>query len=323
MKIVRVVLSFLLLATFAGVVDAEDWPTHRLRIVVPFPAGGSGDVQVRIVADELAKVLGQPVIVENKPGASGALAAVDVAHAPPDGYTLMVGSVGTHAINVSLYSKLQYDPVKDFAPLTLITVFPQLIVPGINFKGNTLADLIASLKADAGNASYGSSGIGSPTHLAGELFKTETGADIVHVPYRGQGPAANDLLGGQLQVMFPSVPDTLTFILAGKLRALAVMSDRRLKLLPNVPTTVELGWPKLISSFWAGLYATAGTPQPVLDRLNQELVQIVKAPGFAGRVEPLGFEARPTTRDEFAQFNADEIKRWGQIVRGLGIQLDQ
>jgi tripartite-type tricarboxylate transporter receptor subunit TctC len=261
--------------------------------------------------------------VENKPGASGGLAAVDVAHAPPDGYTLMVGTVGTHAINVSLYSRLQYDPVKDFAPLTLVTVFPQLIVPGINFKGNTLADLIASLKADAGHASYGSSGIGSPTHLAGELFKRETGADLVHVPYRGQGPATNDLLSGQLQVMFPSLPDALTLIMGGKLRALAVMSDERLKLLPNVPTTVELGWPKLISSFWAGLYATGGTPQPVLDRLNKELVQIVKAPGFADRVEPLGFEARATTRDEFAQFNADEIDRWGQIVRGLGIQLNQ
>ena len=323
MKIVRVVLTFLLLATFAGMAGADDWPTRRLRIVVPFPAGGSGDVQVRIVADELAKVLGQPVMVENKPGASGGLAAVDVAHAPPDGYTLMVGSVGTHAINVSLYSKLQYDPVKDFAPLTLMTVFPQLIVPGINFNGNSLADLIASLKADARKASYGSSGIGSPTHLAGELFKTETGADIVHVPYRGQGPAANDLLAGELQVMFPSVPDTLAFIVSGKLRALAIMSDRRLKLLPHVPTTVELGWPKLISSFWAGLYTTAGTPQSVLERLNRELMQIVRSPGFAGRVEPLGFEARATTRDEFVQFNADEIKRWGQIVRGLGIQLNQ
>jgi tripartite-type tricarboxylate transporter receptor subunit TctC len=322
MRIVRLVLSFLLLATFAGAAGADDWPTRRLRIVVPFPAGGSGDVQVRIVADELAKALGQPVIVENKPGASGGLAAVDVVHAPADGYTLMVGSVGTHAINVSLYPKLQYDPVKDFAPLTLMTVFPQLIVPGINFKGNTLADLIASLKADAGKASYGSSGIGSPTHLAGELFKSETGADIIHVPYRGQGPAANDLLGGQLQVMFPSVPDTLAFIVAGKLRALAIMSDQRLRLLPNVPTTVELGWPRLISSFWAGLYAKAGTPQPVLERLNRELVDIVKSPAFAGRVEPLGFEPRATTRDEFVQFNADEIKRWGQIVRRLGIQLN-
>jgi tripartite-type tricarboxylate transporter receptor subunit TctC len=266
MKIVRVLLSFLLLAASSGVAAAEDWPTRRLRIVVPFPAGGSGDVQVRIVADELAKALGQPVIVENKPGGSGALAAVDVAQAPPDGYTLIFGSVGTHAINASLYSKLTYDPVKDFAPLTLMTVFPQVIVPGIHFKGNTLADLIASLKADAGKASYGSSGIGSPTHLAGELFKRETGVEIVHVPYRGQGPAANDLLGGQLQLMFPSVPDTLAFIVAGKLRALAIMSERRLQLLPDVPTTVELGWPKLVSSFWAGLYATAGTPQPVLDR---------------------------------------------------------
>ena len=323
MKIVRVVLSFLLLAASAAVAAAEDWPTRRLRIVVPFPAGGSGDVKVRIVADELAKGLGQPVVVENKPGGSGAVAALDVAHAPPDGYTLMFGSVGTHAINASLYSKLQYDPVKDFAPLTLMTVFPQVIVPGIHFKGDTLADLIASLKADAGKASYGSSGIGSPTHLAGELFKRETGVDIVHVPYRGQGPAANDLLGGQLQLMFPSVPDTLAFISAGKLRALAIMSERRLPLLPDVPTTVELGWPKLVSSFWAGLYATAGTPQPVLDRLSRELVQIVKSPGFAGRVEPLGFEARATTRDEFAKFNAEEIKRWGDIVRALGIQLNQ
>jgi tripartite-type tricarboxylate transporter receptor subunit TctC len=323
MKILRAMFAFILLATSAGGAGAEDWPTRRLRIVVPFPAGGSGDVQVRIVADELAKVLGQPVIVENKPGASGGLAAVDVAHAPPDGYTLMVGSVGTHAINASLYAKLQYDPVKDFAPLTLMTVFPQIIVPGIGFKGDTLADLIATLKADAGKASYGSSGIGSPTHLAGELFKTETGVDIVHVPYRGQGPAANDLLGGQLQLMFPSVPDTLTFITAGKLRALAIMRDRRLELLPNVPTTVELGWPRLISSFWAGLYATAGTPEPVLDRLNRELMRIVRSPAFAGRVEPLGFEARATTRSEFAQFNADEIERWGQIVRGLGIQLNQ
>jgi tripartite-type tricarboxylate transporter receptor subunit TctC len=323
MKVFRIVLSILLLATLTAVAGAEDWPTRRLRIVVPFPAGGSGDVQVRIVADELAKALRQPVIIENKPGASGGIAAVDVAHAPPDGHTLMVGSVGTHAINVSLYSKLQYDPVKDFAPITLMTVFPQLIVPGINFKGDTLADLIAALKADAGKASFGSSGIGSPTHLAGELFKTETGADIVHVPYRGQGPAANDLLGGQLQVMFPSVPDTLPLIVSGKLRALSIMSGQRLKLLPNVQTTAELGWPNLISSFWAGLYATAGTPQPVLDRLNRELVQIVRSPSFSDRVEPLGFEAHAMTREEFAQFNVDEIERWGRIVRGIGIQLNE
>jgi tripartite-type tricarboxylate transporter receptor subunit TctC len=322
MNAARVMFSLLLVTVWTTVASCDDWPTQRLRIVVPFPAGGSGDVQVRVVADELAKALGQPVVVENKPGGSGGIAAVDVAHARPDGHTLLVGSVGTHAINVSLYSKLQYDPVKDFTPLTLMTVFPQLIVPGIDFKGDTLADLIASLKADSGKAAFGSSGIGSPTHLAGELFKTETATSIVHVPYRGQGPAANDLLGGRLQLMFPSVPDTLALITAGKLRPLAIMSERRLKLLPNVPTTVELGWPRLLSSFWAGLYTTAGTPQPILDRLNRELVQIVKSPGFAERVEPLGFEARAMTREEFARFNADEIRHWGQIVRALGLQVD-
>ena len=175
----------------------------------------------------------------------------------------MVGWVGTYAINVSLYSKLQYDPVKDFAPLTLMTVFPQLIVPGVDFRGDTLAELIASLKADPGKATFGSSGIGSPTHLAGELFKTETGTSMAHVPYRGQGPAANDLLGGRLQVMFPSVPDTLALIMAGKLRALAIMSEGRSKLLLNVPTTMELGgqasqlvlgWP-----LYHGWHAAAGS----------------------------------------------------------------
>jgi tripartite-type tricarboxylate transporter receptor subunit TctC len=323
MKFTRLMISLALLAILATTADAQEWPTRRLRILVPFPAGGSGDVQVRIVADELAKALGQPVIVENKPGASGAIASVEVAHAPADGYTLLLGSVGTHAINVSLYPKLQYDPVKDFVPLSLMTVFPQLVVPGVEFKGKTFADFIASLKAEAGKASYGSSGIGSPTHLAGEMFKRETGVDIVHVPYRGQGPALNDLLGGRLQVVFPSVPDTLSFIQAGKLRALAIMSPSRSKVLPDVPTTAELGLPNLLGSFWAGLYTTAGTPKPVLDRLNRELVAIMKSPAFVQRVEPLGFEAKPTSLEEFARFNADEIKRWGDIVRAQGIKMEQ
>jgi tripartite-type tricarboxylate transporter receptor subunit TctC len=319
----RIVISLVLLSAFAVAASAQDWPTRRLRILVPFPAGGSGDIQVRIVADELAKALGQPVIVENKPGASGNIAAVEAARAPADGYTLMLGSVGTHAINVSLYSKLQYDPVKDFVPLSLMTVFPQLIVPGIQFKGETLADLIASLKMQSGKASYGSSSTGSPTHLAGELFKLETGIDIVHAPYRGQGPAINDMLGGRLQVMFPSVPDVLPFIKGGKLRAVAIMSERRAKVLPDVPTTAEAGHPKLVGSFWAGLYATAGTPKPVLERLNRELRKIVASPAFADRVEPLGFEARPTTLEEFAAFNANEIKRWGDIIRAHGIRVEQ
>jgi tripartite-type tricarboxylate transporter receptor subunit TctC len=325
MKFLRIAISLIVAAAALASVpaNAQDWPAHRLRIVVPFPAGGSGDVQVRIVADELSKALGQPVVVENKPGGSGAVAAIDVAHAPADGYTLLVGSVGTHAINVSLYKKLKYDPVAEFVPVTLMTVFPQVIVPGIDFKGKTLDDLIAALKSDSATAIFGSSGIGSPTHLAGELFNIESGLKIVHVPYRGQGPAMNDLLGGRLQLMFPSVPDTLSFIQAGKLRAVAIMSEKRSPVLPDVPTTRELGRPKLLGSFWAGLYAAAGTPQPVLDRLNRELVKIIRSPAFVDRVTPLGFEARATTIEEFKRFNADEIAHWGQIVRTLGLQINE
>jgi tripartite-type tricarboxylate transporter receptor subunit TctC len=323
MNRLRLVMSLVFLLALTVAASAQGWPTRRIQILVPFPAGGSGDIQVRMVAEELAKALGQPVIVENKPGANGNIASAEVARAPADGYTLLLGSVGTHAINVSLYSKLQYDPVKEFVPLSLVTVFPQLIVPGIQFKGKTLADLIASLKAEAGRASYGSSSTGSPTHLAGELFKLDTGADIIHVPYRGQGPAINDMLGGRLQVMFPSVPDALPFITGGKLRAVAIMSERRAKVLPDVPTTAEAGHPKLVGSFWAGLYTTAGTPRPVLERLNRELVKIIGSPAFAGRVEPLGFEARPTTLEEFAAFNATEIKRWGDIIRAHGIRVEQ
>lgn len=322
MRFLRIAASLVLFLFPTVAANAQAWPTQKLRVVVPFPAGGSGDVQVRIIADELAKALGQPVIVENKPGASGNIAAADVGRSAPDGYTLLVGSVGTHAINPSLYEKLQYDPVKDFEPLTLMTVFPQVIVPGVDFKGATLADLITDLKSRTGQASYGSSGAGSPTHLAGEMFKRETGVDIIHVPYRGQGPALNDLLGGRLQVMFPSVPDTLSFIQAGKLRALAIMSPTRFKALPDVPTTAELGFPSLVSSFWAGLYTRAGTPRPVLERLNTELVKIINAPAFSGRVDRMGFEARGMTLDQFKAFNADETKRWREIVRAHGIKLN-
>src|SRR5262249_52660426 len=245
----------------------------------------------------------------------------DVARAPPDGHTLFAGSVGTHAVNVSLYAKLQYDPVKDFVPLTLMTVYPQMIVPGVAFKGSTLGELIASLKQD-GNASYGSSGAGSPTNIAGELFKRETGVEMVHVPYRGQGPALNDLIGGRLQLMFPSVADVLSLLQAGTLRALAVMAERRSHVVPTVPTTAELGYPKLVSLIWIGLYATAGTPKPVIDRLNRELVAVIGAPAFRQRVEALGYEARPMSVETFTRFNADETARWGEIIRSNNIRAE-
>lgn len=322
MRLIRTLLAALLIAAAPAAASAQDWPTRNLRIVVPFPAGGSADTQTRVIADELSKALGQSVIVENKPGAGGNIGAAEAARSQPDGYTLFMATTGTHASNASLYPKLPYDPVKDFSPLTLVTVYPQVIVPGLKFKDASLKDIVAQLKTAGDKANFGSSGTGSPTHLGGELFKRATGTQMVHVPYRGQGPALNDMLGGQLDIMFPSISDVLTFLQAGKLRAVAAMSERRLKLAPDVPTTAELGYPGLVSSIWSGLYTNAGTPQPIVDRLNRELVKIISSPAFKDKFEALGFEVRPSTPQQFADFAAAETKRWGEIIKTLNIKPD-
>jgi tripartite-type tricarboxylate transporter receptor subunit TctC len=303
--------------------SAQEWPTRPLRLVVPFPAGGSADVQSRVIADELAAVLGQPVIVDNKPGAGGNLGAADAARSQADGYTLFMATTGTHASNISLYKKLPFDPVKDFAPLTLVTMNPQLIVSGMKYRNSTFSDLIAQLKNAGAAANYGSSGIGSATHLAGELFNHETGTTLVHVPYRGQGPALNDLLGGQLDVMFPLVADVFSFVQSGQLHPFALMSDKRAKALPDLPTTAELGYPHLrMSAVWTALYTNAGTPQPIIDRLHRELVRIISANEFVDKFEALGFEIRTSTPDELAAFAATETAGWAAIINDLNVRLD-
>jgi tripartite-type tricarboxylate transporter receptor subunit TctC len=323
MKFVRALLAaFLVAAAPAAAFAQQNWPTRNLRIVVPFPAGGSADTQTRVIADELSKALGQPVIIENKPGAGGNIGAAEAARSQPDGYTLFMATTGTHASNVSLYPKLPYDPVKDFAPITLVTVYPQVIVPGLKFKDASFKDIVAQLKTAGDKANFGSSGTGSPTHLGGELFKRATSTQMIHVPYRGQGPALNDMLAGQIDVMFPSISDVLSFLQAGKLRAVAAMSETRLKQAPDVPTTAELGYPGLVSSIWSGLYTNAGTPQPIVDRLNRELVKIIASPAFKDKFEALGFEVRPSTPQQFADFAAAETKRWGEIIKTLNIKPD-
>ncbi len=320
MRIVQTCLAAVLLAASSTIALAQDWPTRSLRIVVPFPAGGSADTQTRVIADELSRALGQPVVIENKPGAGGNIGAAEAARAQPDGYTLFMATTGTHASNTSLYDKLPYDPVKDFAPLTLVTIYPQVVVPGLKMKDAPFKDVVAQLKAAGDKANYGSSGTGSPTHLGGELFKRATGTQMVHVPYRGQGPALNDMLAGQLDVMFPSISDVLSFLQAGKLRAVAVLNETRLKQIPDVPTTAELGYPGLNSSIWSALYTNAGTPQPVVDRLNRELVRIVNSPVFKDKFEALGFEVRTSTPQQLADFTAAETKRWGDIIKSLNIK---
>jgi tripartite-type tricarboxylate transporter receptor subunit TctC len=320
MKIFRACLAAAVLAASSVAAMAQDWPTRPLRIVVPFPAGGSADTQTRVIADGLSRALGQPVVIENKPGAGGNLGAAELARSAPDGYTLFMATTGTHASNVSLYDKLPYDPVKDFAPLTMVTIYPQVVVPSPKMQDASFKDVIEKLKAGGDKSNYGSSGTGSPTHLGGELFKRATGTQMIHVPYRGQGPALNDMLAGQLDVVFPSISDVLSFLQAGKLRAVAVMNDTRLKQIPDVPTMAELGYPGVTSSIWTALYTKAGTPQPVIDRLHKELVKIINSPAFKDKFEAMGFEVRSSTPDELAKFTEAETKRWGDIIKSLNIK---
>jgi tripartite-type tricarboxylate transporter receptor subunit TctC len=234
-----------------------------------------------------------------------------------------MATTGTQASNLSVYKTLAFDPVKDFAPLTLVTLNPQLIVPAPKYGDLNFGGLVAKLKDAGASASFGSSGIGSATHIAGELFNRVTGAAMVHVPYRGQGPALNDLLGNRIDVMFPLLADVFSLVQSGQLRALTVINEGRAKALPNVPTTAELGFPKLVlSPIWTALYTNAGTPKPIIDRLNRELVKIISSPAFVNRFEAAGFEVKTSSPDELASFAAAETVRWGEIVRSLNIQAE-
>jgi tripartite-type tricarboxylate transporter receptor subunit TctC len=323
MKPIRLVAALAMLTMLAAPSVAQDWPAHPLRIIVPFPAGGSADTQTRVIAEELAKALGQPVVVENKPGAGGNIGAAAAAHAAPDGYTLFMATTSTHASNVSLYKNLPYDPAKDFAPLTLVTLNPQAIVAGEKYQDVDLKGLIAKLKIAGAAANFGSSGIGSATHLAGDLFNRETGTALVHVPYRGQGPALNDLLGGRLDVMFPLAADVFSFIKSGKVHAFAMMSERRATALPDIPTTAELGFPTLrLSPIWTALYTVAGTPQPIVERLNRELTRIISAQAFVARLDVAGYEVRTSGAAELGNFAAAETAKWGEIIKSLNVRIE-
>lgn len=323
LKFTNFFLAFVLSSALAGPAPAQDWPSAPIRIVVPFPAGGSADVQSRLIADALSKKVGQPVIVDNKPGAGGNIAAAEAAHARPDGYTLFMATTGTHASNISLYRKLPYDPVKDFVPLTMVTTNPQVVVSGDRYKDISLKELIARLKKEGLSTNFGSSGIGSATHIAGELFNRETGTAMVHVPYRGQGPALNDLLGGRLDVMFPLVADAFSFLQSGKLHAFAVVSTHRSKILSDIPTTLELGYPGLVlTPIWTALYTNAQTPRPIVDRLNRELVLIISAPDFVAKLEGMGFEVRTTSSDELRRLAEHESVDWGELIKALKVHLD-
>jgi tripartite-type tricarboxylate transporter receptor subunit TctC len=305
----------------------DKWPSKTVRIVVPFAPGGTTDILARSLAPALSQAFGQQFIVENKPGAGGNIGAAEVAKAAPDGYTLLMGTVGTHGINQSLYSKMPYDPIKDFAPITLVAGVPNVLVmnPAKAEAANihNVADLIRYAKANPGKLNMASSGNGTSIHLSGELFKSMTGTYMVHFPYRGSAPALLDLIGGTMDLMFDNLPSSMQQIKAGKLTALAVTSAQRSASLPDVPTIAEAGpVPGFDASSWFGLLAPAGTPPDIINRIQQETAKALGTPELKARLQAKGAIPNGMTPDKFAAFIASETKKWAKVVKASGAKVD-
>jgi tripartite-type tricarboxylate transporter receptor subunit TctC len=311
----------------AGPLWAEGgWPNKPVRIVVPFAPGGTTDILARALAPELGRAFGQTFIIDNKPGAGGNLGADVVAKSPPDGYTLLMGTVGTHAINSALYPKLPFDPVKDFAPITLVAGVPNVLVmnpaKAQAAKIASVADLIRYAKANPGKLNMASSGNGTSIHLSGELFKSMTGTYMLHFPYRGSGPALLDLVGGTMDLMFDNLPSALPQIKSGKLKALAVTSAQRSAAVPDLPTIAEAGVKGFEASSWFGLLAPAGTPTDIIDRIQRETAKSFESAAFKDRLLSQGAIPGGQSPAEFAKFIAAESKKWAQVVKVSGAKVD-
>ncbi|MEP9379698.1 tripartite tricarboxylate transporter substrate binding protein [Aquabacter sp. CN5-332] len=303
--------------------SAADYPTKPVHMVVPFPAGGTTDIFARLMADRLTRALGQQFIIENKAGAGGNTGTEGVARSDPDGYTLVMGTVGTHAINPSLYVKMPYDHIKDFVPVAFVAGVPNVLeVNPQKVKAKTVQEFIAEAKAAKPPLTMASSGNGTSIHLSGEMFKQAAGVDLVHVPYRGSGPAVNDLVGGQVDVMFDNLPSSIGQIRAGALRPIAVTSAQRSPALPDVPTIAESGVPGFEASSWFALFAPAGTPKEVVDKLNAEVLKALQDPAVKQRYAEVGAEMRPMTPAEFGTFVKSETDKWAKVVKASGAKVD-
>ena len=302
----------------AGSALAQPYPQKPIRIIVPFPAGGIADTFARSVGQKLNEAWSQPVVVENRAGAGGNIGAEAVAKAPPDGYTLVMGSIGTHALNVTLFRDLPFDPIRDFAPVALVLEADGLLVVPPSLPVSSVEDLIQLARSKPASLAYGSAGMGTTSHLAGELFKSMAKVDITHVPYKGNVPALTDLLGGQIQMMFATMPTALPHVKAGKLKALASIRSARTKALPELPTVSEV-----LAGFdannWIGLFAPAGTPSQVVQLLNAEVVKVMNTAEMRKRVETEGATFSPMSAEQFADFVRKEVIEWRTIIRAAGI----
>ena len=317
----RLVGAALALGLAGGTTDvlAQAFPTKPIRLIVTFPAAGAPDILARLFADKAQ--LGQPVIVDNKPGAGGNIGADMAAKAPADGHTLVMGTVGTHAINGALYSKMPYDMVKDFAPVAHVASAPNLLVVNNDLPVKSVAELIAYMKAHPDKLSFGSPGIGTSVHVSGELFKSLTGTQMQHVPYKGRQFAIPDLVGGQIQVMFDNMPSALPMAREGKIRALAQTTARRSAAAPDVPTVAETV-PGFEATTWFAVFAPAGTPRDVVARINAEMQRVFKLPEIVDKLKTLGLEPSISTPDELARYQAAEIVKWAKVVKDSGAKAD-
>ena len=306
----------------AAIAQADAYPTKSIKWVVPFPPAGAMDTIARTLGEHMGRKLGQTFVIENRPGAGGNIGADAVARAAPDGYTMMIVANGM-AVNKFLYGKLSYDPVKNFTPVSLLAVVPNVLVTNAaQSKAGTVADVVAQAKAQPGKVTFASAGNGTSIHLAGELFSSMAQVDMLHVPYKGSGPAVTDLLGGQVDYMFDSITSAAPHIRSGKLRAIGVTTLKRSSALPNVPTIAETGLPGYELSPWFAVYMPAGTPQPIVDRMNASLLEAMKVPEVQARFAAIGAEPIGSTPQQLATHLTAEMAKWGRIIQERGIRAD-
>ena len=318
----RIAAAVFIAVAFSGGAAAQAWPEKLVRFVVGFTPGGPSDILARALGQKLAELWTQQVVIENRPGAGGNIAAELVAKSAPDGHTWLLGNNSILATNQSLYAKLAYDPVKDFAPVALVAIQPNILVVNPNVAASSVKELIALAKAKPGELNYASSGSGAAAHLAGELFKAMTGVSMVHVPYKGAQPALTDVIAGQAQLMFATSASVIPYIKAGRLRALAVTTLQRSASVPELPTVSESGVPGFEAITWHGVVVPAATPRPLVERLNADIVRVLRMRDLRERLESLGAEVAPGTPQDFADYIAREIPKWAKVVKDSGARAE-
>ena len=321
MHVVRLIVA-VLFAAWLVPLQAQGYPARPIRIIVPVATGGIADYYARVIGSKLHETWGQPVLVENRAGGGGNIGSDIVAKAPPDGYTMVMGFIGSHAVNPFLIRNMPYDPQRDFVPVAMVIEAEGLLAVHPSVPVNSVAELLALARAQPGKLSYASGGIGTSSHLAGELFKSMTGADIVHIPYKGNAPAIADLIGGQTHLTFATMPTVLPHVRAGKLRGLAVIGATRSAALPQLPTIAESGVPGFSVNNWIGLFAPAGTPNEIVRKVNAEVMRIMRLPEVARRMDVEGERFTPNTPEEFAAFIRSEVVKWGKAVKDAGLKAE-